>query len=172
MKIFSEKISESCQAHLLSFVILDVSERKEVIFIMKKCCSVLAVILLLCATIPCAFAAQRADIQPLWVYLTQITSKLDISSKGVACVSAKATAKPGEVARMTMTVSLQQEVSGSWKEVKSWGASDNSASVSLPEKTWPVSHGYSYRAVITTKAYNENNLLEQASRIVNYGYFL
>lgn len=61
--MFSEKISESCQVHLLSFVILDVSERKEVVFIMKKCCSVLAVILLLCATIPCAFAAQRADIQ-------------------------------------------------------------------------------------------------------------
>lgn len=139
---------------------------------MKQCRNMLLALLLICAMVPSAFAARQETIQPMWLYLTDISGDLDISSGGLSSVSASAYANPrGEVARMTLTASLQQYVSGTWKEVKVWTASNNSASVNLGEKAWQVHHGYSYRLVITTKAYNDNALLEQASKTINYGYF-
>lgn len=124
-----------------------------------------------CSLVPYASAAQREEIQPMWTYLTRITGSLDISSGGTASVTAKVKAESGEVARVAMNVSLQRYVSGAWKEMKSWDVSSNSASVSLSEKKWQVYHGYSYRAVVTTKVYNENALLEQATKTISYGYY-
>ena len=41
----------------------------------------------------------------------------------------------------------------------------------LYDKTWPVAHGYSYRLVVTGKAYSGSTLLESASYVTEYGYY-
>lgn len=138
---------------------------------MKRVSTFLMVLLLLCAMTPWSSAAQANEMQPLWMYVTKVTGTLDISNTGMAKVTAKGEANSKGVTKITVSASLQQLKGGKWEEVKSWTSSSDGTSVSLSEKSWPVAHGYSYRVVATTKAYNGTKLLEQGSYIANYGYF-
>lgn len=138
---------------------------------MKTARSFLVLLLLVCVGNPWCSAATSDSVQPMWLYITQIDGTIDISTGGYAKVKAEGQANSKEVTRVTLMASLQQNVGGTWKEVKSWTASSNGTYVSLSEKVWPVAHGYSYRVVISTKAYNDNALLEQRSYTANYGYF-
>lgn len=138
---------------------------------MKRVSMFLMVLLLLCAIAPCGFAVQADEVQPLWTYVTKVGATIDISDAGVAKVKATGEANTKGVTKTTITASLQQMKDGKWKEVKSWTVSSNSMSASLPEKSWAVNHGYSYRVVATAKAYKGTTLLEQGSHTQNYGYF-
>ena len=138
---------------------------------MKRTFVFLTALLLLCASVSWVSAAPGDTIQPLWVYVNYVNGTIDISSGGMATVSASTRMKPGKVQKTTITASLQQYEAGRWKEIKSWTASSSGTSAKLSEKNWMVAHGYSYRVLITAKAYAGTTVLEQGSYTANYGYF-
>jgi len=138
---------------------------------MRRPIAFLAVLLVLCVSIPWAAAVDDIVIQPYWTYLRAITGEINISSDGIATVSGDSTSRIGNTEKMTLIVSLQQFNSKDWKEIKSWTVSRSGEAVSLSQRSWPVAHGYSYRIVITAKAYQGLSLLENGSKTVGYGYF-
>lgn len=138
---------------------------------MKRTFVFLTALLLLCASVSWVSAAPGDTVQPLWVYVNYVSGTIDISSGGMAKVSASTRMKPEKVQKTIITASLQQYEAGQWKEIKSWTASSSGTSAKLSEKSWPVAHGYSYRVVVTAKAYDGATLLEQGSYTASYGYF-
>lgn len=138
---------------------------------MRKPIAFLAMLLVFCIGIPqMAFAAAEDDvIQPRWTYLSVVSGNIDISTDGVATVTASVRAV-GTVEKVSVVASLQQKKSGTWSEIKSWTDTKDSYSINM-RKTWPVLPGYDYRVVITGKAMQGLRTLEQANRVVDYGYF-
>ena len=137
----------------------------------KRCFSFLLTAILFLTIIPWASAAMGSEVQPMWTYVTSVAGKIDISANGTATISATGTADRKGVTKVTVTASLQQYNAGKWKEVKSWAATNDGTAVELTQKSWNVNHGYSYRVVVTAKAYSGTTLLEQGSSTENYGYF-
>lgn len=86
-------------------------------------------------------------------------------------MTAEEEARRQGVTKTSVTASLQQFKGGKWQEIKSWTITSNGTSTKLPEKSWALAHGYSYRVVVTAKAYGGATLLEQGSYTAGYGYF-
>lgn len=136
---------------------------------MKKIlAALLSVALLTCFLCPYVFAD---SIQPLWDYVTDISGTLNISSGGVASVTADGSATRRGVTNCTLIASLQQLKNGHWTELKSWSRSAENCGTSLSTKKWAVAHGYEYRLVITLEAYDDTQLLESGSGTIYYGMF-
>lgn len=122
--------------------------------------------------VPCTSArADDSDIALMWNYITSVNGELNISNVGVATVSGRGKAVENNVTKISVNMSLQQYKSNRWTEIKSWYTSANGKTASTGAKTYPVAHGYSYRCVVTVKAYKGNSVLETATKNVNYGYF-
>ena len=138
---------------------------------MKRITTSLMAVLLLCALSPWGAAAQTEGMQPLWTYVTKVIGTINISSSGTAKVTAAGEARSLGVTKTTVTASLQQFKDGKWQEIKSWTITSNGTSAKLSENSWPVACGYSYRVVVTAKAYGGATLLEQGSYTAGYGYF-
>ncbi|MCI9467598.1 MAG: hypothetical protein HFE99_11000 [Ruminiclostridium sp.] len=136
---------------------------------MKKSFSFLLAMLVLCISIP--WAAASEPIQPMWSNLNSIYGTLSISNGGIAKVTAKAICKVGKAEKTSVRASLQQLKSGTWTEIKSWSATRDGLTASVPEKSWPVAHGYSYRLIVTGSAYQGLQLLEQGTYTKDYGFF-
>lgn len=116
-----------------------------------------------------AFTANAEPrIDPRWSYLTSISAYIDISDN-IASIEISADSDPNDVDKIKATCSLQR-LDGSWKTIKTWTETDNSASI-LYDKTYAVYTGYSYRLKITVSVYNNNKLLESATEYYDYGYY-
>ncbi len=131
----------------------------------------MAAILVFCF-VPCTSArADDSDIALMWNYITSVNGELNISNVGVATVSGRGKAVDDSVTKISVNTSLQQYKSNRWTEIKSWYTSVNGKTASTGTKNHSVAHGYSYRCVITVKAYKGTSVLESATKTVNYGYF-
>lgn len=139
---------------------------------MKKSIAFLVALLFaFCVNVPVMAVAIEEDssVQPRWSYLNYIGGRIDISSSGIASVLATVQAS-GTVKKISAVVSLQQQKSGVWTEIKSWTVTRDTYIANV-SKSWPVAHGYNYRIVVTGKAMSGSATLEQASYTANYGYF-
>ena len=138
---------------------------------MKKLGAMLLSFVMLCVMVPGAAAVTDSGIQPMWDHLCILSGTIDITSFGNAKISATARAYSDDVTKTSVTASLQQMKDNYWTEVKSWTAKNNDLYANLYDKSWPVAHGYSYRLVVTGKAYSGSTLLESASYVTEYGYY-
>lgn len=138
---------------------------------MKKLGAILLSIAMICVMIPGAAAVADLGIQPMWDHICILDGTIDITSFGNAKVSASARSYNNGVTKTSVTASLQQMKDNYWTEVKSWTATNNDLYANLYDKSWPVAHGYSYRLVVTGKAYSGSTLLESASYVTEYGYY-
>lgn len=138
---------------------------------MKKLGAMLLSIVMMCMMVPGAVAVADSGIQPRWDHICILDGTIDITSFGNAKVTASARSYNNGVTKTSVTASLQQMKDNYWTEIKSWTATNNDLYANLYDKTWPVAHGYSYRLVVTGKAYSGNTLLESASYVTEYGYY-
>lgn len=128
-------------------------------------------ILAFCFIPPTTAKANDSDIALMWNYITSISGNLSISNGGTATVTGRGTAVETSVTKVSVHVSLQQYKSNRWTEIKSWSNTANGKTASIGTKNYAVAHGYSYRCVVTTKAYKGNSVLETGSKTINHGHF-
>ena len=120
-------------------------------------------ILAFCFIPPTTAKANDSDIALIWNYITSISGNLSISNGGTAVETS--------VTKVSVHVSLQQYKSNRWTEIKSWSNTANGKTASIGTKNYAVAHGYSYRCVVTTKAYKGNSVLETGRKTINHGHF-
>lgn len=94
-------------------------------------------------------SVERADER--FIYIDTATSKLSISSSGVANISSSVIGQ-SMVTKTEVTTRLQQYVDGYWKNIQAWTASSNDRTCVL-SKTYSVKKGYSYRVQTSVTAY-------------------
>lgn len=109
-----------------------------------------------------AYAAAR------WSYLVQIDMAMDFSGD-YAKASISCAADGNDVDKITAKCELQK-FDGSWKTVKSWTESRDSAIIRY-DKSYPVPKNYSYRLKLTTSAYKGSKLLEQVTETSTSKFF-
>lgn len=131
----------------------------------------MAVILVCCLMPKTTAKADDSDIALQWNYITLINGSVNISKGGVATVQGTGQAAEASVTKVYVKVSLQQYKSNKWTEIASWNSTTNGKVSTIGTKSKAVAHGYSYRIVITTKAYKGSSVLETATKTINYGYF-
>lgn len=138
----------------------------------KRIAALFMTVILVCCLMPKTNArADDSDIAPQWNYITLVSGSLNISKGGVATVKGTGQAAEASVTKVYVKVSLQQYKSNKWIEIASWNATTNGKNSSIGTKSKAVAHGYSYRTVITAKAYKGNSVLETGTKTINYGYF-
>ncbi|WP_312645078.1 hypothetical protein [Hydrogenoanaerobacterium sp.] len=123
---------------------------------MKKLISVLLVVVLMVGMSVNAFAR--------WSTISSIAGDLDIASSGKASVVGQVTSFSAD--ELKIGISLQRNGS----EIKTWSAS-NVGQIVEATGTYYVTKGYSYKIVITARAYIGGSLMETATKTIDYGYF-
>ncbi len=108
-----------------------------------------------------ALAAEKSEIMPLNIAITQMNCDLEMSSTGVMDCWGYTSVQSGKKAGVT--VELQKSTSGGWDTVKTWNKT-GSMTVSVDEYH-TVSKG-TYQLKVTHKAYNSAGTLIES--IVQY----
>lgn len=134
---------------------------------MRKRAVVLVVSLLILCLAPVQMLAaqtnQEADLEigPSWVHIVRFSNYFDISSSGLAHVDTGLLAR-SNINKVVINSSIQQNVDGSWRTIKSWTSTSNSYVGDLTE-SWYVVSGHYYRLATSGEVYQNGVLMEQTS---------
>lgn len=133
---------------------------------MKKLCKMafVCICVLFCELvllIPTHAKGVSVQIEPRMTSISFYSTELSISSDGIASVTGFVRGKSG-VTSTYVKVTLQQNVSGNWVDVKSWEDSNSTRSTSVDE-TYLVSRG-TYRVTMTCSADGESKTVTSAER--------
>lgn len=133
---------------------------------MTKRQKILILISIVAALAPTASYARTSspellsETTPLFDYINQINSSLEIDSKGIAQSTGYIRTMTGE--KVALTVRLQQYNNSTWNTLKTW--SDEDLYSCTVQKDRAVSQGYSYRVETTGKVYDaKGKLLESVT---------
>lgn len=100
-------------------------------------------------------------ITPMNTHILTTSTYLDVSGK-TATMSASMRAV-SSVTKCEISATLQRLQNGTWVNVKTFTASDNTYYTALSE-TYTVTSGYSYRLATTFKAYVNGSLVESFTK--------
>lgn len=115
-----------------------------------------------------AFADSLPGLSPRWSYLGAIDVDISIENN-VASINAECSSYDYSINGMKAKCELQQ-LNGTWKTIKTWNVSANSATVRFTKK-YDVYSGYEYRIKITAYAYADSVLMESATEYFDYGLY-
>lgn len=124
---------------------------------------VLALVVVLSTALP-AVAAQREEIKPQYIGITNIASKLSISSTGEATCNARVY-NDGEY-DVTIIISLKRDGT----TIKTWSLSADVGANRI-ERSCYVTSGHDYQAVVTAQIKSNGSLLQSYcaySSVVSY----
>lgn len=127
----------------------------------KKWIMVITIMSILSSTIIQAAPIEKMELRnpiPIFDYINQMNSSLEISQNGKATVTGYIRTMTGE--NVALTVRLQQYTGGKWNTLYSW--SDEDLYSCLLQKERVVSQGYSYRVETTGKVYDQKGKLVES----------
>lgn len=132
---------------------------------MKKCISIVSVVLLVIVMI---IPVQAATIMPRYTYINSFYARLEIDATwGIAtCEGEISTRNPHPV---KINVYLQQYKNGQWVTLKSW-TSEDLINASLM-RHYAIDQGYKYRIYVEGYVYNSNGqIIETTSEAEEVTY--
>lgn len=123
---------------------------------------VLAVVCCMALAVP-ALAQGMEPATPYFSHIQFYTGNMQINN-GVAEVSGTLRISRGDACEIVATI--EQDVDGSWEEVKTFTVYADSNSVSINKK-WALYRGYNYRCVFQANAYQDGKLVESDESTTN-----
>ncbi|MEG0906960.1 MAG: hypothetical protein RSA85_05450 [Cellulosilyticaceae bacterium] len=127
----------------------------------KKWIMAITIMSVLSSTVMHAAPIEKIELRnpiPIFDYINQMNSSLEISQNGKATVTGYIRTMTGE--NVALTVRLQQYTGGKWNTLYSW--SDEDLYSCLLQKERIVSQGYSYRVETTGKVYDAKGKLVES----------
>lgn len=98
-------------------------------------------------------AEETVQMQPWMINISSYTTDLQISDSGVASVAGLVRCKT-DVSNLTIKLTLQISISGSWKDVKTWEVSTSNDYLTVADTYQLTSRG-TYRVVMNVTADSE-----------------
>lgn len=135
---------------------------------MRKCCKLLAIIVvlsLLLTQLPYASAASA--ISPRYIAIQSLVLDLNINAIGNA--ECKGSVEVRDTSLVKLSLELQRYQNGDWATVQTWV--QTGAGIASLCKLKNVSKGYTYRLVATGYVYNSNNIVIEREEIIKSSYY-
>ena len=117
---------------------------------MKRFYALILTLLVVCACVPISAGAairDDASVQPMYLYTSDVTAKLTISSSGNASCTGKIYAW-SDSSNIAITVALYKQTDAGWTKVTDWGKSARGVDHLTISESYSVDAG-TYKVVVT-----------------------